>query len=142
MNNIFLIFILSGQFMVLSAQDRLPERDKYNWQDFSKSSSVEIDSIDYHMIQGNWIAYQGSHIGDYKVAWKTDAKPKSLQIIENKFRDTLTGDFYLFQLDKNLIIFNGKDDEVDSAYINLITDKELSISFKRGINYEQYRYKK
>jgi hypothetical protein len=31
---------------------------------------------------------------------------------------------------------------MDSACINLITDKELTISYKRGIDFEQYQYKK
>jgi len=139
---LFLLAILSGQFILLSAQDRMPDREKYNWQDFNVSSTADKDSIDYKVIQGNWIAYQGSHIGDYEVAWTTDNKPKSLQIKGDKYRNTLAGDFYPFKLDKNLIIFLFKDNKVDSAYINLLTDKELTISYKRGIDYDQYRYKK
>ncbi len=138
----FLLVILYGQFVLLSAQDRVPDRENYNWQNFSTSSSVIKDSIDYNLLQGNWIAHQGSHIGDYKVDWTSDDTPKSLQIKGDMYRNTLGGDFYPVFLDKNLLIFHCKDSQVDSAYINLITAKELTISFKRGIDYDQYRYKK
>jgi len=139
---LILLVILSGQFFLLRAQDRIPDREKYDWQDYNESSMVIEDSIDYDLLQGNWIAYQGSHIGDYEVSWITSDKPKSLQLKGDKYRKTLSGDFYPYLINKNLIVFKSEDNKSDSAYINLITDKELTISFKRGIDFDQYRYKK
>jgi len=136
------IIILSGQFILLNAQTRIPARERFNWKDFNTSSSVDKDSIDYNVIQGNWIAFQGIHVGDHDIGWVTNDKPKSLQIKGDKYRKTLGGEFYPLQLDKNLIIFHCEDNQVDSAYINLVTEKELTISFKRGIDYDQYQYKK
>ena len=34
------------------------------------------------------------------------------------------------------------DNIPDTAYINMITSKEMKISFKRNIDYDQYYYKK
>ncbi len=50
--------------------------------------------------------------------------------------------FKPFHLDKNLIIFSDNDNRTDSAYINLITDGELTISIKKGEDFYQYEYKK
>ncbi|MBN2395761.1 MAG: hypothetical protein JXC36_04770 [Candidatus Atribacteria bacterium] len=141
-NILLLIVIVSGQFSLVNAQERIPDREKFSWKDFQDNSIVIKDSIDYDLLQGNWISYQGSHIGDYEVHWKTDDKPKTLQIKGDKYRKTLSGDFYPFIIEKNLIVFECEDNQIDSAYLNLITDKELMISFKRGIDFDQYQYKK
>lgn len=45
-------------------------------------------------------------------------------------------------LDKNLIIFSGDDNRADSAYINLVTEGELTICFKKGEDFYQYEFKK
>ena len=128
--------ILSGQLL------SIPDREKFNWQEFQDRSVVLKDSIRYDLLQGNWICYQGSHIGEHKIGWKTKDKPKSLEIKGDKYRNTLSGDFYPFLIDKNLIVFLDEYNRMDSACINLITDKELTISYKRGIDFEQYQYKK
>ena len=139
---LLLFVIVSGQFFLASAQERIPDREKFNWKEFQDNSIVIKDSIDYDLLQGNWISYQGSHIGDYEIGWKTSDKPKSLEIKGDKYRNTLSGDFYPFLIDKNLIVFQGEDNKIDSAYIKLITYKELILSFKRGVDFDQYKYKK
>ena len=136
------IIIVSGQFLIVNAQERIPDRKKFNWKEFHDHSIVIKDSIDYKLLQGNWISYQGSHIGDYEIAWKTSDKPKSLEIKEDRYRNTLSGNFYPFIINRNLILFNDADNKTDTAYINLITGNELIISFKRGYDFEQYIYKK
>ncbi len=100
------------------------------------------DSIDYDLLQGYWAAYQLRYIAEYTVASKTTGKPEPLEIEENTYRFALWGSFYPFTLDNNLIIFNKENNQVDSACIHLITDRELTISFKRGIDYEEYHYER
>ena len=134
--------ILTGEFILVHAQERIPDREKYNWKEFQNNSSVVMDSINYDLLQGNWISYEGIHIGDYKIAWQSNSKSRSLQIKGDKYRNTLSGDFYPFMIDKNLILFQGEGSKKDSAYINLITDKELRLSIKRGIDFDQIHYKK
>jgi hypothetical protein len=139
---LLLTVILSGQFLLVNAQERIPAREKFNWKEFKDNSIVIKDSIDNNLLQGNWISYQGSHIGDYEIGWQTSDKPKSLEIKGDKYRKTLSGDFYPFLIDKNLIVFHCEDNKFDSAYINLITEKELIISFKSGLDFDQFKYKK
>lgn len=137
-----LAVIVSGQFFPVNAQVKTPDREKFNWKEFKDNSVVSKDSIDYDLLQGNWVSYQGVHIGDYKISWETEDKPKSLEIKGDNYRNTLSGDFYPFRIDKNLLLFQNEDNTVDSAYINQITDEELTISFKRGVDFDQYQYKK
>ena len=135
---LLILFLIKS--LSVSAQQRTPDRDKFDLKAFDASSTLAIDSINSRALQGNWIAYHGRHIGEYDIAWST-GKPKTLQIKGEKYRKTLAGPFYPFEIKKNLIIFY-TDEQPDSAYINLITKIELTISFKSGSDFDQYEYKK
>ena len=86
----------------------------------------------------------GKRNDEYVIATrhKYNKTVKYFQIKGDKYRTTVSGDFYPFCLDKNLIIFSDNDNRTDSAYINLITDGELTISIKKGEDFYQYEYKK
>ncbi len=139
-NTPLILFLLTYNLSI-NAQDRVTIRDKFNWKEYHANSTVDKDSINYNALQGNWIAYEGCSIGDYIVGWKTDNNPKIIQIKGDTYRKTLAGDFYSFRVDKNLIILE-TGNQPDSAFINLITDKELTITYKCNSDYEQYFYKR
>lgn len=135
------VFVLLIFCLNVFTQDRVPARDKFDWKAFDTQSTIDMDSINYESLQGNWIAHQGSHISKYEIGWSTGDRPKTLQIKGQKYRKTLAGPFYPFKVKKNLIIFY-TGDQPDSAYVSLITNTALTISFKSGRDYDQYEYKK
>jgi hypothetical protein len=138
---IMMIFFFLSHFVLLKGQDRIMARDKFDWKEYDSTSKIYKDSIDYHDLQGKWIAYEGITIGDYEIGWKTTNKPKVLEIMDENYRNNLSDEFNAFYLNKNLIIFK-KDNMIDTAFINRITAKEMTISYKINIDYEQYFYKK
>jgi hypothetical protein len=138
---ILMTVLLSIQNLFLVAQERIKARDEFNWQEFSSSSSIDKDSIDYEKLQGNWISRETHHYSDNKIATKAKTGNAILEIKGDKYRKSINGRFNTFQIDKNMIVFN-TDLNPDTAFINKITDKELIISFKSDINYTQYCYEK
>jgi hypothetical protein len=138
---IMMIFFFLSHFVLLKGQDRIMARDKFDWKEYDSTSKIYKDSIDYHDLQGKWIAYEGRTIGDYEIGWKTTNKPKVLEIMDENYRNNLSEKFNAFYLNKNLIIFK-KDNMIDTAFINKIIAKEMTISYKMNIDYEQYFYKK
>jgi hypothetical protein len=117
-------------------------RDLFDWKAFdSKASLVKLDAIDFKMIQGVWYAYEGHYYGEEEKFWKDYNNPHVLTIRGNQIKDGLYGKTRTYTLQNNLIRIQNEN-KVDSAYINLITDKKLTISFKRGEDFEKYIFQK
>lgn len=137
------ILLLSGSLCVLSAQhSETAARDVYDWKAFdSKGSSVKLEAIDFKMIQGVWYAYEGWYYGDERKFWKDYNNPRILTIRGNQIKDGLYGKSSTYTLKGNLIQIQSES-KIDSAYINLITDEKLTISFKRGKDFEKYLLQK
>jgi len=136
-----ILFMLS--ILTSNAQDKIKARDKFIWHCFDSTSTITKDSIQQIDLQGNWISREVNTYGDYSTGIKSidDGQVGTLEIKGDKWRNTLSGDFHTFQIYQNMIIFN-IDNSSDTAYINRITDKEMTISYKRVIDYVQYYYKK
>jgi hypothetical protein len=137
------ILLLSGNLFLLEAQH--PEaaaRDVYDWKAYdSKASSVKFDAIDFRMLQGVWNAYVGWYYGDEEKFWKDYNNPRVFEIRGNQLRDGSYSIFRTYTLQGNLISIQSES-KIDSAYINLITADKLTISFKRGKDFEKYMFEK
>lgn len=117
-------------------------RDTYNWQDFdSRASTVKKDALNFHMIQGVWYAYEGWYYGDEEKFWKDYNNPRVFQVQGNRFRASAYGPFVTYRMYGNLLTYP-RGETIDSAYINLITDTKLIISFKRGEDFEKFIFQK
>jgi hypothetical protein len=140
---ILFILLLSGNFLLLNAQK--PEtaaRDLYDWKAYdSKGSTVKKEAIDFRMLQGVWYAYEGWYYGDEKKFWKDYNNPHVLEIRGNQIKDGLYGKSRTYTLQENLIRIQSEN-KLDSAYINLITTEKLTISFKRGEDFENYMFQR
>ena len=138
------LLILSGMMFVLKAQHH-PEaaaRDTYNWKAYDNAGSkVKKDAIDFRMIQGVWYAYEGWYFGDEEKFWKDYNHPRIFEIRGNQLRNGSYGLFRTYTMKENLITYQSEN-KIDSAYINLIADEKLTISFKRGTDYEKYMFQK
>lgn len=127
---------------LLNAQDFIPARERFDWDAFSSESVVSSDSLNTDLIQGNWMAFKGTTYDYYAISWSTSDRPFTLDIKGQTYRRTRGGGFYPLELRGNLILFTDRDNQTDSAYINLITDKDLWISFRKEEKYHQYQYVK
>jgi hypothetical protein len=143
LNCIAAILLLSGNLFSLRAQH--PEtaaRDVYDWKAYdSKNSSVKIDAIDFRMLQGVWYAYEGWYYGDEEKFWKDYNNPQIFEIRGNQLRSGTYGKFRIYTMKKNLISIQSES-KIDSSYINLITADRLTLSFKRGKDFEKYIFQK
>jgi hypothetical protein len=125
-----------------NAQNKPAARDTLDWKTYYSSSTVDMDSINYNTLRGNWVANSTTTIGDYVIGCSSHYKNSGiLEIKGNKYRNTLSGEFNIFYIDKNMIVFNERNCS-DTAYINLLSEKQLTICFKRDRNYIQYHYRK
>lgn len=140
---IITILLVSGNLFLLRAQQsKTAARDVYDWKAFdSKASSVKIDAIDFRMLQGVWYAYEARYYGDEEKFWKDYNNPRSLTIRGNQLKDGLYGKSRTYTLERNLIRIQSES-KIDSAYINLITADKLTISFKRGEDFEKYMFQR
>ena len=124
------------------AQMKPAARDTFNWKSYYSNSFAAIDSINYEILKGNWIASSTTTFADYVIGSSSiDKNSGVLEIKGDKYRDTNAGSFYTYHFYKNMIVFN-RETCSDTAYINRINKKELVISFKRDTNYIQYHYYK
>ena len=124
------------------AQKAAAARDVYHWDEFDeKASSVKKNAIDFRMLQGTWFAYEGWYYGDDKKFWKDYNNPRVFLIKGNLYRGSAYGKAFTYKLSGNLLLLE-TEEKTDSAYINLLTDTKLTISFKRGEDYESYLFEK
>jgi hypothetical protein len=141
-NVITIIIIFSISILTCNAQDRIKTRNKFIWDNFDSTSTVTKDSILQRNLQGNWIANKVFTYGDYQIGCQPQGgQVGTLEIKGDNWRNTLSGDFHTFQINQNMIIFETNNSS-DTAYINRITQKELTISYRRGSDYIQYLYRK
>ena len=125
-----------------NGQKKPAARDTFNWKSYYSNSFVIADSINYENPKGNWIASGATTFADYVIGSSSIDKNSGIPEIKgNKYRDTFSGPFYTFYCNNNRIVFN-RETCSDTAYINMISEKELTICFKRENNYLQYHYKK
>jgi hypothetical protein len=137
-----LMILYTIPILISNAQDKIKARDKFIWDNFDSTSTIKKDSIRQRDLQGNWISNKVITYGDYEVGLSPqDGQVGALEIKGDKWRNTLSGDFYTFQILQNMIIFD-MDHHTDTAYINRITKKELMISYKRDKDFIQYYYRK
>jgi hypothetical protein len=137
-----LMILYTIPVLTSNAQDKIKARDKFIWDNFDSTSTIKKDSIRQKDMQGNWISNRVITYGDYAVGCSSQNKQVGvLEIKGDKWRNTLSGDFYTFQILQNMIIFDINND-TDTAYINRITKKELMISYKRDNDFVQYYYRK
>lgn len=137
------ILLLSGNFFLTRGQGPASAaRDVYDWRAYDNSAStVKKDAIDFRMLQGVWAAYQGWYYGDDEKFWKDYNNPRKFEIRGNQMRTGSYGSFKIYKLKGNLISYE-TENKIDSAYINLITTNKLTISFKRGKDFEKYMFEK
>ncbi len=136
------ILLLSCSLFIIKAQNKeAAARDSYNWKAYDKASKVKKEAIDFRMLMGKWFAYEGRYYGDNERIWKDQNQPRILEIIGGSYRSGLYGSFKTYKMSANLLIFE-TENKPDSAYINLITDSRLIISFKRGKDFEKYIFQK
>ncbi len=137
------ILLLSGNLFLVSAQqNETAARDVYDWKTYdNKSSVVKKDAIDFRMLQGRWTAYESWHYGDIKKFWKDANQPSILEIRGNQYRSGSYGTFKTYKLTGHLLVFD-PGSKADSAYINMINDSKLTISFKRGKDFEKYLFQR
>ena len=134
------IFLI-GNCILMSAQKPTSARDLYDWDAYSSKSTIKKDAISYQALQGVWVAHEGSTIGDTEDAWKSYNHPQILDIRGTKYKKYSAGNYYTFLINKNLLVLY-TDAQPDSAYINLLTPTELTVSFRRGDEYVKNVYKK
>ena len=136
------ILFLLNVYLGSSGQNKPAARDTFNRKAYYSNSFIMIDSINYETLKGNWIVSSITTFADYIIG--SSGVDKNLGVLEikgAKYRDTNSGPFYTFHCYKNTIVFN-RETCFDTAYINMISEKELVISFKRDTNYVQYHYSK
>jgi hypothetical protein len=137
-----LAILLCNLILLKAQKTEAAARDVYNWKAYDSSASkVKKEAIDFRMIMGKWFAYEGRYYADNERIWKDQNQPRVLEIIGNKYRSGLYGSFKTYTMKANLLIFESEN-KVDSAYINLITDSKMIMSFKRGKDYERYIFEK
>jgi hypothetical protein len=143
LKDIITILILSGNLFLLRAQHpAAAARDVYDWKAYdNKASSVKMDAIDFRLLQGVWHAYEGWYYGDEEKFWKDFNHPRVFEIRGNQLRDGSYGTFRTYTLKGNLLSIQSES-KIDSAYINLITADKLTLSFKRGKDFEKYLFQK
>jgi hypothetical protein len=90
---------------------------------------------------GKWFAYEGRYYGETERIWKDQNQPRVLEIIGNKYRSGLYGAFKTYKMKETLLIFESQN-KVDSAYINMINNSKMIMSFKRGKDFEKYIFTK
>lgn len=114
-------------------------RDGFDWKQYDIGSVISIDSISDQILEGNRISTEGYSYGDYCIGRKhtNDSKQEILDIKSDKYRRSLSGEFYPFKLDKNRIIFMTSS-KPDTVYINEILVNELQLSFRNQSDYDQY----
>jgi len=142
-NRLFVLFVLLLNLCAfLAAQDRPDARDLFDWKDYNTESSISLNSIDNDVLQGNWISDDKIIFGEYITRVKANENSQDiLEIKGDQYRTTFAGNFHTFRVNKNLVVFE-TGHAPDSAYINLINEKEMKISYKRNGDYVQYHYKK
>jgi len=138
-NRVFLLLVLLlGNYSLIAAQNRPKARDLFDWKDYNTESSIPLNSVGIDVLQGNWISADKTIFGDYIVR----VKGKDILEIEgDQYRTTVAGNFNTFRVNKNLVVFE-TGHTPDTAYINLINEMEMKISYKRDGDYVQYHYKK
>ena len=139
----FLAIFLSSMFELV-AQDPSQIRDVYDWKTYDPNSSIPCDSISYRLLYGNWITNHFRTAGDsihYSIGVAITERTWPLEIKGTRYRRTLAGDFYPFEINGNQLVFHSAV-TLDTAYINRFTGEELIISFKVRNGYDRFFYKK
>jgi hypothetical protein len=137
-----LVFVFMIHQISSRAQDKIKARDSFNWLQFDTTSTIDINSINAMVIQGNWIYNEFHCYSDYNIGTVTkQGQAGLLEIKGDKYRKTLTGNYYDYHIYKNLIVFE-TDTKPVSGYVNRISNRELIISFRDSLDFIQIFYKK
>ena len=107
----------------------------------NKLSPSQKEAIDFRMLQGTWFAYEGCYYGDEAKVWQNYNRPRIFEIRGNQYRSGSYDLLRPYKLKENLLILETST-KIDSAYINLLTADKMIISFKRGKDFESYKFSK
>lgn len=140
---LLLVILLTTSTTFTIAQDKPAARETFNWKTYHSASIIPEDSITPDKLFGNWIEIGKTVVkGDYHIESKPVGPSKNaMEIKGNKYRKTLAGKFYSYEINGNQVIFQAEQN-ADTAYINILTPQEMKISFKQKEDYVQYHYKK
>ncbi len=142
-NYLFFLYVSMNTFFMINAQEQIKARNNFDWKTYDVNSDISIDSININILQGNWISTEENFYGDYEIGSKStkDTNQKILNIKDDKFRNSLSGKFYPFKLNKNMNVFKNSN-KPDTAFINKISKNEIWISSKSNLDYVQIIYRK
>jgi hypothetical protein len=140
---ILCLFIILLCMLKLTAQDHPKASETFNWREYNAGSMFPEDSINYELLFGNWISREYRLYGNYPNMREigSNSNIASMEIKSDKYRKTLSGKFYPFEIAGNRIVFH-TDVLPDTGYINSFTGREMLISFKYEDGIKQYLYKK
>jgi hypothetical protein len=110
-----------------------------DWNAFDTTSKIPIDSINIHLLQGVWKAYNGIFIFNGSVNSMALTTPLELEFKDDQYRTDLKATFKKFALTKNYV---EAQEETWHGYINSISDKVLVITWNNGENKTRYYYEK
>jgi hypothetical protein len=112
-----------------------------DWELYDPNSTVAKSEIRETNLQGLWKAYQGAfRLGD-DVNTMNLTQPFIIEFKNSTYRRSSTDKFHPFTIKDNTISCTDED-EKDFGIINQISPNVLTISWKNGLNYTRYYYKK
>lgn len=112
-----------------------------NWEEYDASSIILQNNISIENLRGTWKAHQGVFRFNNVFNQMNLTTPFVIQIKKDGIKRNKKDPFDKFTLQENRIFIVQKN-SVDTGIVNKLTPTELTITWKKGLNYTRYFYKK
>lgn len=112
-----------------------------NWEEYDTSSTILHNNISIENLKGTWKAHQGVFRFNNVFNQMNLTTPFVIQIKKDGIKRNKKDPFDKLTLQENRILIVQKN-SIDTGIVNKLTPTELTITWKKGLNYTRYFYKK
>lgn len=112
-----------------------------NWEEYDTSSTILQNNISIENLKGTWKAHQGVFRFNNVFNQMNLTTPFVIQIKKDGIKRNKKDPFDKLTLQENRILIVQKN-SIDTGIVNKLTPTELTITWKKGLNYTRYFYKK